>query len=142
MNFLNKISETNKDKLLLQIKDWNHMVNEKDESFKNDYFIDLEKIRVSSELIYSLDHYNKEYLESEVIVGIQENEDVNGKTFSYRFVQIKSDTWSDSWSELSDPVTASFQSVEATTSSCVQQSVISCGNIFVNFTVNIIFKSS
>jgi hypothetical protein len=37
-------------------------------------------------------------------VPAQANEDINGRTFSYRFVQIKSSTWSDSWSEPSDPI--------------------------------------
>ena len=82
--------------------------------------------------LYRSDGYMTRFFPGQkLIVGIQENEDVNGKSFSYRFVQIKSDTWSDSWSELSDPVTASFQSVEATTSTCVQQRVISCGTVFV-----------
>lgn len=42
------------------------------------------------------------------IVQVQANEDVNGKVFSFRFAKQTRTTWSDSWSELSDPVTASF----------------------------------
>ncbi len=65
INFLNKMREEDKDKLLLQIQVWNKMVNEKDELFKSTHFIDIHKVKVHSELIHSLDYYNKEYLENQ-----------------------------------------------------------------------------
>jgi 23S rRNA U2552 (ribose-2'-O)-methylase RlmE/FtsJ len=65
MNFLNKMSDGDKDKLLYQIKMWNDMVNENDENYKNSCFIDIDKIKVGSQLISSLDKYNREYLENQ-----------------------------------------------------------------------------
>jgi len=38
------------------------------------------------------------------IIGMQPNEDVNGKTFSYRFMQVNMGMWGEVWSELSDPI--------------------------------------
>ncbi len=62
MNFLNKISEKNKDELLYNIKIWNHMVESKDETFKKEHFIDLQNIKSTSQLIHELNLYNKSYL--------------------------------------------------------------------------------
>jgi 23S rRNA U2552 (ribose-2'-O)-methylase RlmE/FtsJ len=65
MNYLNKMSEEDKDKLLIQIKYWNQMVNEKDDSFKSNHFIDIHNMKVNSTLVHLLDQYNREYLENQ-----------------------------------------------------------------------------
>lgn len=62
INFLNKISEENKDELLYNIKIWNHMVDSKDETFKKDHFMDIQNIKSTSQLIHELNIYNKTYL--------------------------------------------------------------------------------
>jgi 23S rRNA U2552 (ribose-2'-O)-methylase RlmE/FtsJ len=62
MNFLNKISEENKDELLYIIKEWNYMIETKDEGFKKNHFIDILNIKSTSKLIHELNIYNKTYL--------------------------------------------------------------------------------
>jgi len=62
INFLNKISEENKDELLNIIKVWNNMSEEKDETFKKDNFVDILNIKTNSQLIHELNVYNKSYL--------------------------------------------------------------------------------
>jgi hypothetical protein len=62
INFLNKISEENKDELLYIIKEWNHMVESKDETFKKEHFIDILNMKSTSQLIHELNIYNKNYL--------------------------------------------------------------------------------
>ncbi len=62
INFLNKISEKNKDELLYNIKDWNNMVESKDETFKKTHFIDIQNIKSTSQLVHELNLYNKNYL--------------------------------------------------------------------------------
>ena len=53
-----------KDKLLLQIKQWNSMVNEKDDDFKNQHFIDIHKIKVQPPLIDLLHNFSSSSLKS------------------------------------------------------------------------------
>jgi hypothetical protein len=53
-----------------------------------------------------------------IMVGIQPNEDVNGRTFTYRFMEIAHDMWGDSWSVLSDPIAVSFPNLAAPKGSC------------------------
>ena len=55
-----------------------------------------------------------------VLVGMQANEDVNGLQFSFRFVAVRTSMWVgyESWSPMSDPITASFQSVAAPSATC------------------------
>ncbi len=62
MNFLNKISEKNKDELLYNIQIWNNMTETKDETFKKNHFIDIINIKTPSELIHRLNIYNQKYL--------------------------------------------------------------------------------
>lgn len=62
MNFLNKISEEDKDKLLYNIKIWNNMVESKDETYRKENFIDIVNIKSKSQLIHELNIYNKNYL--------------------------------------------------------------------------------
>jgi hypothetical protein len=47
------------------------------------------------------------------IIGMQPNEDVNGKTFSYRFMQVNMGMWGEVWSELSDPVIVKTKDLES-----------------------------
>lgn len=62
MNFLNKISEKSKDELLYNIKTWNTMIDSKDEIFKKENFVDIINMKSTSQLIYELNIYNKNYL--------------------------------------------------------------------------------
>ncbi len=62
MNFLNKMSEKNKDELLYNIKIWNEMNEEKDESFKKEHFINIQNMKSESKLIHQLNLYNEKYL--------------------------------------------------------------------------------
>lgn len=51
-------------------------------------------------------------------VGMQANEDLDNKTFSYRFAEQFRTTWMDSWSELSDPIQVTLPSFDLPTGSC------------------------
>ncbi len=62
MNFLNNISEENKNELLYIIKEWNNMVEAKDETFKKEHFLDICNIKTKSELVHQLNIYNQSYL--------------------------------------------------------------------------------
>jgi subtilisin family serine protease len=53
-----------------------------------------------------------------IVIGVQPNEDVNGRTFTYRFMEIAHDMWGDSWSVLSDPIAVSFPNLAAPKGSC------------------------
>jgi subtilisin family serine protease len=54
-----------------------------------------------------------------IAMGMQPNENINGKTFSYRIMQVVSDTWGEVWSEPSDPIVVSTKELSApTVSSC------------------------
>ena len=53
-----------------------------------------------------------------LVVGMQPNEDVNGRSFTYRFMEVAHDTWGDSWSPLSDPITVSFAPLAAPRGNC------------------------
>lgn len=53
-----------------------------------------------------------------VIIGMQNNEDVNGKVFSYRFVQLVVGTWAQSWSDMSDPVFVTMPALSAPKAEC------------------------
>lgn len=53
-----------------------------------------------------------------IMVGIQPNEDVNGKTFTYRFMEVAHTIWGDSWSELGDPISISFKTLAAPGGTC------------------------
>lgn len=69
-----------------------------------------------------------------IMVGIQPNEDVNGKTFTYRFMEVAHTIWGDSWSELGDPISISFKSLAAPGGSCFRWGIarsIVC-NVFPN----------
>jgi len=46
-------------------------------------------------------------------MGMQPNENVNGKTFSYRIMQVVYDMWGEVWSEPSDPITVTIKALEA-----------------------------
>ena len=48
-------------------------------------------------------------------MGMQPNENVNGKTFSYRFMQVINDMWGEVWGEPSDPITVTIQELNAPT---------------------------
>jgi hypothetical protein len=48
-------------------------------------------------------------------MGMQPNENVNGKTFSYRIMQIINDTWGEVWSEPSDPISVTIRELTAPT---------------------------
>ena len=54
-------------------------------------------------------------------VGMQPNEDVNNRTFTYRFSEMVQSTWADSWSELSDPIEVTLPAFEKTSASCVKR---------------------
>jgi hypothetical protein len=54
-----------------------------------------------------------------IAMGMQPNENVNGKTFSYRIMQVIADTYGEVWSEPSDPIVVSTKELPApTASSC------------------------
>ena len=53
-----------------------------------------------------------------VQVGMQNNEDVNGKAFSYRFVQITNDPYGETWSDASDPIVVTFPDLAAPKAEC------------------------
>jgi hypothetical protein len=60
-----------------------------------------------------------------IAVGLQPNEDVNGKTFSYRIMQVRTDTWGEVWGEPSEPITVSIRALSAPTSvSCYKNIVV------------------
>jgi hypothetical protein len=48
-----------------------------------------------------------------IVLGMQPNEDVNGKTFSYRIMQVIKDTWGEVWSEPSDPIVVTIRDLAA-----------------------------
>ena len=48
-----------------------------------------------------------------IAMGIQPNENVNGKTFTYRIMQVISDTYGEVWSELSEPISVTIKELEA-----------------------------
>lgn len=48
-----------------------------------------------------------------IVLGMQPNENVNGKTFSYRIMQVINDTWGEVWSEPSDPIAVTIKPLEA-----------------------------
>ena len=64
-----------------------------------------------------------DYQGSRIMVGVQPNEDANGKTFSYRFVEVGRDMWGDSFSPPSDPITLSFAPLGAPTGSCLRKPI-------------------
>jgi hypothetical protein len=71
------------------------------------------------------------------VAQVQPNEDVNGKVFSFRFAQGAQSTWADSWSELSDPVEASFRKLPSFRLECHQGTLrneIYCGSEGMNGT--------
>jgi len=55
-----------------------------------------------------------------IIVGMQQNEDVNGLQFTYRFVAVRTSMWIgyESWSPMSDSISASFLPVAAPSAKC------------------------
>ena len=53
-----------------------------------------------------------------IIFGIGKNEDANRKTFTYRFVEITHYLWGDSWSEPSDPISATLADLPAPSGRC------------------------
>ncbi len=68
-------------------------------------------------------------------VGMQPNEDVNNRTFSYRFSEQLQTTWMDSWSELSDPIQVTMPSWDLPTGSCFnsrKSTSVSCSVIGVD----------
>lgn len=46
-------------------------------------------------------------------MGMQPNENVNGKTFSYRIMQVVYDVWGEVWGVPSDPITVTIKALEA-----------------------------
>ena len=46
-------------------------------------------------------------------MGMQPNENVNGKTFSYRIMQVVYDIWGEVWGVPSDPITVTIKALEA-----------------------------
>jgi hypothetical protein len=46
-------------------------------------------------------------------MGMQPNENANGKTFSYRIMQVVYDMWGEVWGEPSDPITVTIKALEA-----------------------------
>jgi len=48
-------------------------------------------------------------------MGMQPNENINGKTFSYRIIQVITDTWGEVWSEPSDPISVTIRELTAPT---------------------------
>jgi hypothetical protein len=53
-----------------------------------------------------------------IIFGIGKNEDANRKTFTYRFVEITHYLWGDSWSQPSDPISATLANLAAPSGRC------------------------
>ena len=53
-------------------------------------------------------------------MGMQPNENVNGKTFSYRIMRVVYDTWGEVWSEPSDPIVVTIKPLQAPTDSKCQ----------------------
>ena len=62
------------------------------------------------------------YSGQKIAIGMQPNEDVNGKTFAYRIMRVILDTWGEVWSELSDPIVVKIKDLEAPTNArCLVQ---------------------
>lgn len=57
---------------------------------------------------------------SKLMVGIQPNEDVNRRTFTYRFMEVRREMWGETWSPLSDPITVSFAELRAPAGVCYE----------------------
>lgn len=55
------------------------------------------------------------YSGQRIAMGMQPNENVNGKTFSYRIMQVKNDTYGEVWSEPSDPIIVKIRNLDAPT---------------------------
>ena len=70
------------------------------------------------------------YSGQRIAVGMQPNENVNGKTFSYRIMQVKNDTYGEVWSEPSDPIVVKIRDLAAPTDIGCQvknrKGIISC----------------
>lgn len=66
MNFLDKMDENTKNMLLQKIKIWNDCVEKKDINNDNK-FIDFDTIHIHRDLIYSINDYNKEYIEHQKV---------------------------------------------------------------------------
>jgi hypothetical protein len=70
------------------------------------------------------------YSDQRIAIGMQPNENVNGKTFSYRIMQVKNDTYGEVWSEPSDPISVQIRNLDSPTEiSChtkMTRSTISC----------------
>jgi len=60
---------------------------------------------------------------SRMMIGIQPNEDVNGRTFSYRFMEVSYDLWGNTYSPLSDPITLSFAPLGAPAGYCLKRPI-------------------
>lgn len=57
---------------------------------------------------------------SKLMVGIQPNEDVNRRSFTYRFMEVRPGMWGETWSPLSDPITVSFANLPAPAGVCYE----------------------
>ena len=60
---------------------------------------------------------------SKMMIGIQPNEDVNGRSFSYRFMEVSYHLWGNTYSPLSDPITLAFAPLGAPSGKCLKRPV-------------------
>ena len=60
---------------------------------------------------------------SKMMIGIQPNEDVNRRSFSYRFMEVAYDMWGTTYSPLSDPITLEFAPLAAPSGKCLKRHV-------------------
>jgi hypothetical protein len=60
---------------------------------------------------------------SKMMIGIQPNEDVNRRSFSYRFMEVAYDMWGNTYSPLSDPITLEFAPLVAPSGKCLKRPV-------------------
>ncbi|MEY4417746.1 MAG: hypothetical protein RIQ88_184 [Actinomycetota bacterium] len=70
-------------------------------------------------------------------VYLQPNEDVNGKTFTYRFAEGNKKWWATTWSELSEPITVAYAPVEPLVVECfnhIRTNEVRCDSNAVNGT--------
>jgi len=57
---------------------------------------------------------------SRMMLGVQPNEDVNRREFTYRFMEVAFDMWGSTYSPLSDPITVSFANLPAPAGECYE----------------------
>lgn len=76
-----------------------------------------------------------------IAMGMQPNENVNGKTFTYRIMQVIADTYGEVWSELSDPISVTIKDLDAPSKTNCKISS-SRGSVLCSLTPNLVVDST